>query len=82
MLSTSWAVPARVAGRDGFAMPARAALPAVPANAVPVAGAVARPRPVAVDADPGLRLQLKCTTPIAQNDGTTLGSHSPRRPRS
>jgi hypothetical protein len=82
MLSTSWTVPVRVVGRDGFAMPTRAAVPAVPASPVPVAGAAVRLRPVVRDADRGPQLQLQCTTPIAQNDGTTLGSPSPRRPRS
>jgi hypothetical protein len=81
MLSTAWTAPARVAGRDGFAMPAGDAVFAVQGSGVSEAGAAVRLRPVAGDAK-RVSQQLQCTTPITQNDGTTLGSHPPRRPLS
>ncbi len=84
MISTTWtAAPAGFLGMGGSDLRPYA----VEGSAVPVAGAVARPRadePRAFLPVTGQRVveDVRTHNCIAPNDGTTLGIHPPRRPQS
>jgi hypothetical protein len=87
MLTTFWTAPAGVCGRGSVAVRPSllAAVPVVQGSGLPAAGMAPRNRDrVAVRTGFGAALIQK-TTPndaITQNDGTTLGIHPSRRPRS
>ena len=91
MLSTFWTAPADLCGRGGTAMRPSlgGAVPAVQGSGLPFAGLAPRSRDrVAIGTGFGPALIQKTTTQITQNeqstqnDATTLGNHSPGRPRS
>jgi hypothetical protein len=84
MTSTPWtAAPAGPLGLGGFAVPADGCFVGVDAfDMVATAGAAARVRPVSAHLVPAERQPRIAPTYIAQNDGTTLGIPSPRRPQS
>jgi hypothetical protein len=88
MTSTPWtAAPAGTLGLGGFAVPADGSFVGVSAfdkacDMVATAGIAARVRPVAAHVVPAERQPRIAPTYFAQNDGTTLGIPSSRRPQS
>ena len=85
--SSIWTAPADLCGRGGTAMRPSlvGVVPVVQGSGLPVAGMAPRSRDrVAVGTGFGPALIQKTTTndQFTQNDGTTLGNHSPGRPRS
>lgn len=86
MLSSFWTAPAGVCGRGSVAVRPSllATAPVVQGSGLPVAGMAPRYRDrVAVRTGFGAAPIQKTTNDgITQNDGTTLGNHSPRRPGS
>jgi|1185.fasta_scaffold1241641_2 hypothetical protein len=88
MTSTPWtAAPAGTLGLGGFAVRADGCFVGVSAfdksvDMVATAGTAARVRPVAAHVVPAERQPRIAPTYFAQNDGTTLGIPSSRRPQS
>jgi hypothetical protein len=88
MTSTPWtAAPAGPLGLGGFVMPADGCFVGVSAfgkafDMVAATGTAARVRPVSAHLVPAERQPRIAPTYIAQNDGTTLGIPSSRRPQS
>jgi hypothetical protein len=86
MTSTPWtAAPAGTLGLGGFAVPADGSFVGVSAfdkACDMVAGTAARVRPAATHVVPAERQPRIAPTYFAQNDGTTLGIPSSRRPQS
>ncbi len=84
MTSMTWsAAPAGFLGLGGSDVRADECALALSAFSLfGTAGADARPRPVAVHVVPAERQPRIAPTYTAQNDGTTLGIHSPGRPQS
>ena len=87
MLSSFWTAPADLCGRGGTAMrPSLAgAVPAVQGSGLPVAGMAPRFRDgvaIGIGSGPAPTPKTTQNDGITQNDGTTLGNHSPGRPRS
>lgn len=91
MLTTFWSAPADLGGRGSVAVRPSllGVVPVMQGSGLPVAGMAPRSRDRAVIGTGfGPALIQKTTTPITQNDeftqndGTTLGNHSPGRPRS
>jgi hypothetical protein len=91
MTSTPWtAAPAGTLGLGGFAVPADGSFVGVSAfdeacdmvATAGTAGTAARVRPVAAHVVPAERQPRIAPTYFAQNDGTTLGIPSSRRPQS
>jgi len=85
VLSSFWTAPADLCGRGAAARPSLLGVVPVQGSGLPVAGMAPRFRDgvaIGIGSGPAPTPKTTQNDGITQNDGTTLGNHSPGRPRS